>query len=64
VIIVECSDFHCPFCTRVLPTLTQLATQDGDHVQLVWRDFPIDQLHPPSRQAQEAARCAHAQGTC
>jgi protein-disulfide isomerase len=59
---VECSDFHCPFCTRLLPTLAQLESQDGDNVKLVFRDDPIDQLHPAARKAHEAARCADEQG--
>jgi protein-disulfide isomerase len=62
VTIVEFSDFHCPFCKRVLPTLTQLESQYGDKVKLVFRDYPIDNLHPAARKAHEAARCAHDQG--
>ncbi len=61
VTIVEFSDFHCPFCKRVVPTLAQLEIQYGDQVKLVFRDFPIDQLHPQSRKAHEAARCANEQ---
>jgi protein-disulfide isomerase len=64
VTIVEFSDCHGPCCTRVVPTLAQLETQYGDRVKLVFRDFPIDQLHPGARQAHEAARCASEQGTC
>lgn len=62
VTIVEFQDFHCPFCRRVQPTLIQLATRYGDRVKLVYRDFPIDSLHPQARNAHEAARCANAQG--
>jgi protein-disulfide isomerase len=62
VTIVEFSDFHCPFCKRVLPTLGQLESQYGDKVKLVFRDYPIDNLHPAARKAHEAARCAHDQG--
>jgi protein-disulfide isomerase len=62
VTIVEFSDFHCPFCKRVLPTLTQIESQYGDKVKLVFRDYPIDQLHPGARKAHEAARCANDQG--
>jgi len=46
----------------VVPTLAQLETQYGDRVKLVFRDYPIDQLHPQSRKAHEAARCASEQG--
>jgi protein-disulfide isomerase len=62
VTIVEFSDFHCPFCKRVLPTLAQLESRYGDNVKLVFRDYPIDQLHPGARKAHEAARCADEQG--
>ena len=60
--IVEFSDSHCPFCKRVVPTLAQFETQYGDKVQLVFRDDPIDQLHPGARKAHEAAQCANDQG--
>ncbi len=62
VTIVEFSDFHCPFCKRVVPTLKELETKYGDKVKLVFRDYPIDQLHPGARKAHEAARCASDQG--
>jgi protein-disulfide isomerase len=62
VTIVEFQDFHCPFCRRVQPTLIQLAARYGDRVKLVYRDFPIESLHPQARNAHEAARCANAQG--
>ena len=61
VTIVEFSDFHCPFCRRVLPTLAQLESQYGDKIKLAFRDFPIDNLHPGASQAHEAARCANEQ---
>ena len=62
VTIVEFSDFHCPFCRRVLPTLAQLESQYGEKIKLVFRDFPIDNLHPEASKAHEAARCANEQG--
>ncbi len=62
VTIVEFSDFHCPFCKRVLPTLKEIEAKYGDKVKLAFRDYPIDGLHPGARKAHEAARCAHEQG--
>lgn len=61
VTIVEFEDFHCPYCKRVQPTLTQLLSQYSEKVKLVFRDFPIDSLHPQSRKAHAAARCANEQ---
>jgi protein-disulfide isomerase len=62
VTIVEFSDFHCPFCKRVVTTLKQLETKYPGKVRLVFRDLPLDQLHPGARRAHEAARCAKDQG--
>jgi protein-disulfide isomerase len=62
VTIVEFSDFHCPFCRRVLPTLTQIESKYGDNIRLVFRDFPIESLHRGATKAHEAARCANEQG--
>jgi len=62
VTIVEFSDFHCPFCQRVVPTLAQLESRYGEKIKLVFRDFPIENLHPGATKAHEAARCANEQG--
>jgi protein-disulfide isomerase len=62
VTLVEFSDFHCPFCKRAQPALTELLKRYPGKVRLVYRDFPIDGLHPQARRAAEAARCAHDQG--
>jgi protein-disulfide isomerase len=62
VTIVEFSDFECPFCRRVQPTLQQILTRYADKVRLVYRDFPIDSAHARARPAAEAARCADDQG--
>ena len=40
VTIVEFSDFQCPFCKQVVPTLTQVLSRYGEKVKLVYRDFP------------------------
>ena len=62
ITIVEFSDFHCPFCKRVLPTLDQISQRYGDRVRLVFRDYPIEALHPGAGRAHVAARCANEQG--
>lgn len=62
VTIVEYSDFQCPYCSRALPTVNQLLTEYGDKVKLVYKHFPLEQIHPNARLAAVAAECAKDQG--
>jgi protein-disulfide isomerase len=62
VTIVEFSDFECPFCTRVQPTLKELLAKYQGRVRLSYRDFPLREMHPKAQSAAEASRCAGEQG--
>jgi protein-disulfide isomerase len=62
VVIVEFSDFQCPYCRNVAPTLKTLLAKYGGRVSLAYRDFPLREAHPQAQQAAEAARCSGEQG--
>jgi protein-disulfide isomerase len=60
VTIVEWSDFQCPFCSKVIPTLDELSKTYGDKVRVIWKDNPLP-FHPRAEPAAELAREARAQ---
>ena len=63
--IIEFSDFQCPFCARfhiqTLPSILEEYVDQGK-VKLVFRDFPIQNIHPNALPASVAAECANEQG--
>ncbi|WP_224362202.1 DsbA family protein [Hyalangium versicolor] len=61
VTIVEWSDFECPFCSRVEPTLAKVRETYGKDVRIVWRNQPLP-FHSHAKPAAEAAMAAHEQG--
>jgi len=65
ITIIEFSDFQCPFCARfhveTLPLIMNEYINDGQ-VKLVFRDFPIQSIHPNALPASVAAECANEQG--
>jgi len=55
VTIVMWSDYQCPFCSRVEPTLARITEQFRDQVRIVWRDQPLP-FHRTGRPAAEGGR--------
>jgi len=62
VVIVEFSDFTCPFCRQADSTLKKIIAKYEGKVSLAYRDFPMSELHPQAQIAAEASRCAVEQG--
>ncbi len=65
VMMVEVSDYHCPFCRRFRQqTQPQIDTEyiATGKIQYAFIDYPIAQLHPDAFRAHEAANCAGEQG--
>jgi protein-disulfide isomerase len=61
VTIVEFSEFQCPFCKRVKPTLDELLSAYPKDVRLVWKDNPLP-FHPRARPSAVLARHAFQKG--
>jgi len=61
VSIVIFSDFQCPFCSRVEPTLKELEQSYGGKVKFAWKNFPLP-FHDKAQLAAEAAMAANEQG--
>ncbi|MBS1268733.1 MAG: hypothetical protein MAG458_01467 [Nitrosopumilus sp.] len=65
ITIIEFSDFQCPFCerfnTQTFPLIFEEYIKHGK-VKLVFRDFPIQSIHPNALPASVAAECANEQG--
>ena len=61
ITMVIFSDFQCPFCARVEPTLSQIEKEYGGKVRQVWKNYPLP-FHNNAEPAAEAAMAAGAQG--
>ena len=59
--IIEWSDFQCPFCESFTQTIKQLEKDYPNDLQVVYRHFPLDSIHPQARLAAEASECAAEQ---
>jgi protein-disulfide isomerase len=60
VTIVEFSDFQCPHCRDLFRNLKTLETQ-YPQLRVVYKDFPLTQIHPWTETASIGARCAYIQ---
>jgi protein-disulfide isomerase len=61
LMLVEFSDYECPYCQQVKPVLDKLMAEYKDKLSLAFKDFPLP-MHPRAPKAAEAAHCAGDQG--
>ncbi|MCA9383613.1 thioredoxin domain-containing protein [Candidatus Dojkabacteria bacterium] len=60
VVLMAFSDFECPYCAQLEEeSLNGIKEQyvDSNEIRFVFRDFPLDEIHPNARLAAQAARC-------
>ena len=61
VTIVEFSDFQCPYCSKLQPTIKQVLAAYPDKVKLVFKEFPLS-FHKQAKNASKATLAAGEQG--
>jgi protein-disulfide isomerase len=61
VTLVEYGDFECPYCGQAEPVVRELLAGFGD-LRYVWRNLPLNDVHPRAQLAAEAAEAAGLQG--
>ena len=62
VLLVEYGDFECPYCGAAYVVLKKLEKEMPDQLAVVFREFPLVNVHPHALLAAEAAEAAAAQG--
>jgi Na+/H+ antiporter NhaA len=62
ITLLEYGDFECPYCGRAEPVIRDLLTDFGD-LRYVWRHLPLNDVHPHTQLAAEAAEAAARQDT-
>ncbi|MCU0294289.1 MAG: DsbA family protein [Thermoanaerobaculaceae bacterium] len=61
ITVIEFSDFQCPYCGRVQPTMQRLRLNYGERLRVVFKQLPLA-MHQHARAAAEASLCAGQQG--
>jgi protein-disulfide isomerase len=62
ILLVEFSDFQCPYCSKAQEPLKQFLAKHGDSVTLVYKNLPLTSIHPEALPAAKAAWAAGQQG--
>ncbi|HEV3218876.1 MAG TPA: thioredoxin domain-containing protein [Candidatus Acidoferrales bacterium] len=60
--LVEYGDYECPYCGQAYPIVKRIQKHFGDRLRLVFRNFPLKEMHPHAEFAAETAEFAAAHG--
>ncbi|TAE52137.1 MAG: disulfide bond formation protein DsbA [Nostocales cyanobacterium] len=61
-VLIEFSDFECPYCSEAQKTLKQLLAKYPDQLTLVYKNFPLYQIHDQALPSARSAYAAQQQG--
>ncbi len=59
--IIEFADYQCPYCSATEPTVNKLLDKYKDKIRVVFKSYPLLQIHPQAMNAALAAQCANEQ---
>jgi protein-disulfide isomerase len=62
VVIIEYADFECPNCKQAESMLKNLRQRHGDQLCIVYRHFPLEEVHPYALLAAQASEAAGVHG--
>ena len=62
VTLVEYGDYQCPHCAAAQPNVRRVQVQFGERLALVYRHFPLTEIHPDALVAAETAEFAGEHG--
>ncbi|MFL6502597.1 MAG: DsbA family protein [Nitrososphaera sp.] len=62
ITIVEYGDYECPYTGGAYPVVKEIMKQFDERIYFVFRNFPLNYIHPHAQHAAEAAEAAAAQG--
>jgi len=61
IVLIEYSDFQCPYCQMIYPSIKDIVDTSNGQVAWVMRQFPLYQIHPNAMPGAEASECIAAQ---
>lgn len=61
IVLIEYSDFQCPYCTMIYPTLKKIVSESNGKIAWVYRHLPLTSIHPQAEPSANASECVAAQ---